>query len=156
MTTIAYKEGILAADTQVTFDNIRSFGRKIHLLNSGAVLAFSGHVDDERKLIDYYNGVSKKRPTARKKYEFFYLDETGIPYYSINDSGLVLLEDRFYALGSGWQIAVSAMHIGMSAMDAIKIAGELNIQTNQFVDVYNCKTRKLTKAVWPHEKKLKK
>lgn len=153
MTTIAYRDGVLAADTQVTFGAIKGYGRKLHKLNDGSILAFSGSVDDEQAILSYYNGELKKKPHLGKKFEFILIDSTGTPFYCINDFCQIPIEDRWHACGEGWQIAIAAMHIGLSAKDAVEVAGDLNPNTNKYIDTYTIRTKKLVKSVWPHETK---
>lgn len=49
----------------------------------------------------------------------------------------VRVESKFYALGSGRDFALAAMHLGCRACEAIKLASSLDINTGMGVDTLN-------------------
>jgi len=143
MTTIAFKEGIIAADTRVVIGTISLYGRKIQKLDQ-YVFAIAGKLPDEAIFIDYYKGERKRVPRKFSSLEAFKVEENQV-YWCNNDLYWQPIPAKgFYALGSGWQIAMAGMHMGLSAKDAVLLAGDLDINTNKLVDTYNVKTKRLT------------
>ena len=149
MTTIAYKDGILAADTRITWGNIYGLSRKIHIIDH-QVFGIAGSTEMEEKILAFYRGELKKQPSLLKKFEIIKLDlETKKASWAQNNLYYSPIEMEFYSIGSGWQCAMTAMHMGLKASDAVKAASELDVYTNSIVDTYNIKTRKLISTPFP-------
>ncbi len=149
MTTIAYKDGIIAADTRICFDNIKHFCRKIHKLDDGIVLAIAGKVRDEGAMLAYYKGELKKPPRRFNSLEAFKVEDGEIKWVT-NDLYWQPVERGFYAIGSGWSLAMAGMIMGLSAKDAVLLAADLDVNTNKYVDTYNIKTKRLTLCAFPN------
>ena len=146
MTTIAYKDGILAADTQVTCGTTRiSISHKIKELTNGIIVACAGGVTDDWYFKRWLAGEQipkSKLPT--KKFEAMAIKD-GKPYwYQDGMEDHPVEKGQFYAIGSGWNICMAFMHTGMSAVDAIKATSELDIYTNKRIDFYDTKRKKIT------------
>ncbi len=152
-TTIAWKGRTLAADTQLTYeDNTKTFCHKLHDLGASHVVAIAGSVDAEfyfkRWLIagakvEKWNDMVlayEKKP----KFEAIYIDNLGQKWYYSDNPAAMPIEHRFHAIGSGWRVAMAGMHIGLSAKDAVLLAGDLDINTNKIVDTYDLQTGKFT------------
>lgn len=146
MTTIAYKDGILAADTQLTISDTKLLSDdKIRLLNKDTILAAAGDLGSvliAEKFFAQENWENATRPTIEKgKDDDNTLDAIliykGKPYMV---DGLLIpepIKHPHYAVGSGWKFAMAAMHSGMSAPDAVKFASELDVYTNNRVRYIN-------------------
>jgi hypothetical protein len=148
LTTIAFKKGLLAADSQVTVDNDVKMesADKIEILNDYTIFAGAG-TEPNCKIAARFFALpnweellgTDKTPTFRTK------DLDGIliykgQAYSVDTS---LFPDRivhpFYAIGSGWKFALAAMHLGLSAPEAVKFASELDVYTGGVIRVLNVK-----------------
>jgi hypothetical protein len=153
MTTIAYKGRILAADTQLTYsDNTKTFCHKLHDLGSGHVVAIAGDCDSEfhfkrwlmagAKVDDWQTKVIQfiKKP----KFEAIYIDKYNQKWYYTDGPEAMPIEHRFHAIGSGWRIAMAGMHMGLSAVDSVLLAGDLDVNTNKIVEKYDIQTGKFT------------
>ncbi len=142
MTTIAYKDGILVADTQLTMGGMKfKSDPKIVILPNGVVFSASGPTNVIMEAVQFFSKPDwdkklDEAPKTKKTIEIILVSK-GRVYYCYNNCLPVPLEHRFWSIGSGWQIAASAMHMGLSAEEAVKFAGELNIHTNQEVQVVN-------------------
>lgn len=142
MTTIAYRDGILAADTQVTLGNhIKGVGRKITELQPGLVIAVAGDSRDEAKFKRWIlAGADPDNPPefAKKEFEAFVIKNKEV-FICERHPILMPLEQTFYAIGSGWELAIAAMQFGRSAKEAVEFASTLDIHTSLPVDTYDIK-----------------
>lgn len=129
MTTIAYKDGILAGDTMYTEGNIKGFNAKKLFKYKQILIGHSGWCDivfHPKYLESLYRSLIKnsKLPEIFDGLEYsilaikeskIYTASHDIPYFTV-------LPDKYYAVGSGKSIALSIMDYGGSAIDAVKIA----------------------------------
>ncbi len=153
MTTIAWKGRILAADTQLTYeDDTKTFCHKLHDLGNGHIVAIAGGTDSEFHFKRWLSAGAKvdewqtmmiqfiKKP----KFEAIYIDKFNDKWYYTDGPERMPIEHRFHACGSGWRIAMAGMHMGLSAKDAVLLAGDLDINTNKIVETYDIQTGKFT------------
>lgn len=142
MTTIAYKDGILAADSQVTFGNVKATSDpKIKELPNGIIIALAGNNDKIMVALQFFSREDweeklNEAPDFKKGFEAILVSK-GRVYTAQNNCVPWPLVHPFHAAGSGWQIASAGMHMGMSAEEAVKLASELDIYTNNKVQVVN-------------------
>ena len=145
MTTIAYKAGIIAADSQVTADDTKYLSAdKITIVSRNVVLACAGDVNDILLLERWFREVDTNwyealntKPKVRKTLDAILLSE-GRPYTIYRDGYPEPLGHPFIAVGSGWKFAMAGMHLGLSAPDAVKLASEFDVNTNdriKYLDV---------------------
>lgn len=141
MTTIAYRKGILAADSQVTFGGdasgaIKGTCQKLFrkTIKSGrktrtVILATAGESSPGMVFVDWY-GTGGARPDLLKDTDFtcLVLEPDGL--YEVDS---LCRPERilapFYAIGSGAKAALAAMHCGKSAREAVAIAAKLDPYT---------------------------
>lgn len=153
MTTIAYKDGILAADTQLTTGNIKGLCRKIEIYPAGEVVAAAGLAVDGFAFQEWYHSEKKKkRPKFGKGFELFMIKVDGSTVFYEDDCIEMPMVDPIYSNGSGFAIAKAAMLMGLSSKEAVKLAGQVEINTNTLVDTYDTKTKRLTLARFPKYK----
>lgn len=144
MTTLAYKDGVLAADTQMSSGGIKMrYGNKIKLLPSGVVIAAAGDIRRNLEMEAFFSKPDWKdkldeAPVWKKGPEAIVLSEGGA-YWCQNNCILVPITHGFYAAGSGWHIAMGGMHMGLSAVQAVELASELDIYTNNEVTSFDVK-----------------
>lgn len=144
MTTIAFKDGILAADTQLTTGSVKTLCRKIKIYPNDIVAAAAGNDTDLAVFMEWYLGdKTKKTPKNLAKYFEIIILGDGDPVAYDKECIAKPIEDPIYSNGSGWAIARAGMLCGLSAKDAVKLAGEIDTSTNTIVDVYDTKKRKL-------------
>lgn len=150
MTTIALKDNILAADTQLTVGDVKLISAdKISVLNKNTVFAGAGETNaiilaerffrDE----DWETKLDKRPEIPKEKDEDNPLDAIlifkGQPF--IVDRFLLPepLKHPYYAIGSGWKFALAGMHMGMSAVDAVDFASNFDVYTNNKIRWLNVK-----------------
>jgi hypothetical protein len=155
MTTIAWKDNLIVADTQLTWDkHIRGKSTpKILTLPTGIILAGAGNAVDCLKAIRFFSNPEwdsidyDLRPKL-KSYESIVVINNRVCY----TSDLLIPEpvaDPFYAIGSGWKFALAAMAKGDSAIEAILFASTIDVYTNdelQIVDINEEANKTKTRA----------
>lgn len=131
MTTIAYRAGILAADSQVTYGGDEDAGSRKHrcqklfrkrAFGADVVIATAGEGPPGMLFVDWY-GKKSKPPAVLAEAEFtcLVLDEDGLWEFDRWCRAEQIAEE-FYAIGSGAKVALGAMHHGASAREAVEIA----------------------------------
>jgi hypothetical protein len=140
MTTVAYKDGFMAADSKMT-DALGSHVTrmtKIFRLSAGGLLGVAGDADvrDVVALLDKCRSarsLPSREALARTKSAF-----AGILVFRNGDifdiaiahdeeikewtGGIVEIKDGLHAIGSGYQFAIGAMAAGASAYNAVVLA----------------------------------
>lgn len=128
MTTIAYKDGVLAADTRVTQDD--------------TILPNASKIARDYPYSTAFCGALKVRQDFSQHRDFSKLPDDG--WESINGNGILRDSDGatltipkgdFWAIGSGAHFALGAMAAGATPEEAVKIAARYDTGTNDIVEV---------------------
>lgn len=131
MTTIAYKDGILAADTLFScMGTVAGYGPKIERTPSGRLVGASGNATYIRRLLKWAK-TEKGDPPLLKSTEngmglIVELDGT---VTELNEDGSYSLSMPFHASGSGTVLAMGVMAQGGTAEEAIRIAIRYDLHT---------------------------
>ena len=129
MTTIAYKDGIIAADSRATWgDGFAETCQKLFRMrggpHKGEIVATAGACSPGMVFVDWYENPRKPRPKIQFEEEAFIcmvLNWAGL--YSVDDHcRLIKVMEPFYATASGGNFAMGAMAAGASAEQAVEIA----------------------------------
>lgn len=145
MTTIAYKNGILATDScWASGDFIESRNVKFIKLKNGIICAGSG-ANDDRHIINIFSKIKNPRnvPNVKELLEFCHQDTKHLIVYPNKDiwildikysenekwANFYPIKNDFIAIGSGAHFAVGAMAAGKSAIEAVEIACTLDINS---------------------------
>lgn len=136
MTTIAYRDGIMAADSCVANNAGTRLGRarKIHRLPDGTLAAGAGDFAAVLNVIDW---LAAGQPTdERPAFE----DETAVVLLLVHPDGIVgiletdlrecQVEGDYFAIGSGCEGALGAMAAGARAEEAVRIACGIDTNTS--------------------------
>lgn len=132
MTTIAYRKGVLAGDSQATDDQVWRT-KKIHRLNTEAgvlLVGYCGEIHAALVFIEWLkNNESRKPDLSNEAFEAIVIAETG--RVTIWTPSLVPWRPagEFFAIGSGAKAALGAMHAGKGAVEAVKIAAKIDPYT---------------------------
>ena len=131
MTTIAYRAGVLAADTQMTDGTIKSSGRKlIYIPDKEAWVGVAGAVCDCQKFLRYFAGDEDEDMDDDDDFTALVMYHSGKVEVVTSDLRTDTLEaNAFYALGSGGPSALTAMHMGADARRAIELAALVDLHT---------------------------
>lgn len=134
MTTIAYRAGVMAADSRAYAGFNAALGQKtkIRRLDDGTLIGCSSNqVGLGEAVMDWYaDGADPaKAPKASEtKFSLLAVMRDGQAYYASDNfllSGPITAE--FFAVGSGEGIAQGAMHAGASAELAVEIACRVDV-----------------------------
>lgn len=156
MTTIAYKGGILASDTQLTsgYDYVMGQTKKIFKVSNTCIIGSSGDADDSQ-LVEIFKDVND--PDERPDFSPLVENRTNIDalvIFNSDDNIRVFFltvgaeedqdEQRWYshmveicgddpiaAVGTGAKYALGAMMTGASAEAAIRAACKLDIYSSE-------------------------
>lgn len=134
MTTIAYREGVVAADSRETWEGeaagttvarcAKLFRKKVG--RRDVVLATAGATYSGMLFVDWY-GSGKEPPSAlldldsEEDFDVLILDRGKVSLTNHLCRPIEVL-DSFTAIGSGRKAALAAMHCGRSAREAVRIA----------------------------------
>jgi len=129
MTTIAYKDGIIAYDSRMTSgDFIMSDEADKKIETDDNVFFLSGATDEFQSFIDCYEGRSQ--PLWELNVSAFVVSKKDkIAYCSgvdqIEKVGVIVYKNEIKfnrAIGSGWKLAFAAMDFGRTAKEAVEYA----------------------------------
>lgn len=154
MTTIAFKDGVLATDTRMVDDDHRPMlCTKIRYISKDIIIACGGDVNSEFRAIQYFSDPDyevKEPPNLGKKSEFqCILIVKNKAYFCDGALYPQPLEHPHYAIGTGAPYAFAYMDLGHSAEEAVKFASRFDVHTNDIVATYvipNYAEKKTTKA----------
>lgn len=157
MTTIVYKDGILAGDTQISSGNClkelvetKVFKVRDYLVGIAGTYAYT------KDLLNWV--ISDFAPDKRPQLLY---DNDTINAIVVKDTGEVGViegfrdvcwlskKNKFTVIGAGGDIAIGAMEMGATAVEAIKIVSKHNSSTNSKVTsvCFDWAKKSQTKAV---------
>lgn len=124
MTAIAYRAGVLAADTQVEWEGeIKSQERDKVFKSRGYLIGISGNKCPSNRVFTTWYFERKDKPIG-KRYSFqtivIHPDRTVEIIDQSGDSQIYTGE--FFSVGSGAQVCLGAMEMGASAEQAVAVA----------------------------------
>lgn len=125
MTAVAYRGGIMAADTMGVVDEyVKTLNEVKVLKKRGHLIGISGdHVPDNKDIVKWVFDPDRKAWAKPFKFDLLIvkpdgsmelLDQTGKP--------MSLSGETFWAVGSGRECCMCAMEAGASAREAVRIA----------------------------------
>ena len=143
MTTIVYRDGVLAADGRLTNDDnliLTDECQKIRRLSDGALFVLAGDDTFEEQIVDWLEGdFDGALPQAEKDKEFIAIlvDADGAlnVYEGSGDRFVQWPDDRFAAFGSGAEVAYGALEMGADAYMAVEIACLRNTTTGGDIQI---------------------
>jgi len=132
MTTIAYRRGILAADSLACTETQKSLCQKLYRrivtiggVSQEAIIATAGESSSGLRFLDWYCGERETTPeifvTGGAEFNVLVLTRDGLFEYDAWCRGEKIIDD-VYAIGSGAACAMGAMRAGASAKRAVQIA----------------------------------
>lgn len=130
MTTLAYKNGYLAADGKATRGDlvVELDARKVRRLRDGSVAGITGNPSPAMPFFDWLNsGAAGMAPSLGSNCCVVHLRKNGS--LRVYEDGGWQDEDpkKAHAWGSGWQIAATAMKCGKSAREAVSMASKMDV-----------------------------
>lgn len=137
MTTIAVKDGVIAADSLVSAGGVKLGERSKIIKHNATILATAGEMQYAEVVSDWVRGgMKERRPHVGETFvailikqgRVFFMDTNLCPYE---------IEAPFHAIGSGREFALGAMAAGASAEQAVAIAAQLDTNTGGDITVVN-------------------
>jgi hypothetical protein len=124
MTAIAYRDGVMVADTEMSIGNVKSRCVKIAKKN-GHLIGMCG--SDCPPLAMFVTAFGKKDEEAKKllkEFKFAALVVTPKGEMQLWTQSMTFepLQTPFYAIGSGSEVAIGAMEMGASSRRAVLAA----------------------------------
>lgn len=130
MTTICYKDGVLAADTLITVSGV-AVGTATKVFRIGEdIFAVAGRLADIAKLKTWDGPDSVKDMGLLDDSYVYWVDAGGILREIEGDTILPVIHAPFHACGAGSSFAIGAMAQGASAVEAVRIASVYDLTTN--------------------------
>lgn len=124
MTTIAYRDGVMAADGRMVFDStiMSDDTIKIFRLSDGALMAITGEESYGRAIINALETEDEELPQAPGDVNALLVEVDGTIklFDGIGEFGVV--ETNYIALGTGAAFAYGALDSGCTAEEAVKAA----------------------------------
>lgn len=137
MTTIAYRAGFIAVDTQTTANNFKDPcpHHKALRLSDGSVVAAIGDLDLlERLRLHLVDPESNPFDAKDVGVGLHFVNRDEIWIYQNN--GRYRFAGEYSAWGSGAAPALAALLLGASAEKAIEVAAQIDIYTGGPIDVF--------------------
>lgn len=129
MTTIAYRDGVLAGDTRVTDDSGHVWTdkcKKVFRIKDGSLVGVSGDMEPGELLLDALRaGVTEFKLPADSDINAIRVLADGRLFISEGEAW-TLWPEPYAAIGSGKRCALTALRMGYSAREAVRqgIAGD--------------------------------
>lgn len=154
MTTIAYKDGWIAADSCCTIGNYTSNSKKLYIIPDVGVVGFAGAGNAMFKIADWWlEGCQGDAPTVdNDKGEScigILVSRKGV-FCLFDGIHPMEIDDPWFAIGSGSDFAISALSLGKNPKEAVEHAMQFDVGTGGRVDAIYCpsyfkKDQKVTK-----------
>lgn len=131
MTTIAWDGKTLAGDTQSSM--FRGRTRKVFRLKGGALFGMCGNLHEGIAVMRWLDGVEgAAKPTVSEGFHGILIRDRKL---HVLERCLEIVEyDRVnFAIGSGRDFAMAAMHLGKNAREAVLVAHQFDVDTGDEV-----------------------
>jgi ATP-dependent protease HslVU (ClpYQ) peptidase subunit len=138
MTTIAWDGKTLAADKRLDLNGLVVSTTKIARHNN-ILIGAAGYIASTQALINWIikganeNDFPKSQSDDQRWCSNIVVIDNKIFAYEMTPYPFEI-HDKFYAIGSGRDYAISAMHFGKSAIEAVQFASIFNLGTGSEVD----------------------
>lgn len=130
MTTLAYRDGVLAADSHGECNGwkIQFNARKVRKLRDGRLVGCCGQPAEAEAYTHWLanDGKGEKPKLANSTVIEVRNDGSVLKH---EEGGVCALNERFVAFGSGMGAALGALHMGAGARRAIQIAARVDSGT---------------------------
>ena len=143
MTTVAYRDGVMAADSQADSGGLLRIRQKLHRVGE-EIIGSSGNSMDIMAFVKWWRSGndlmalpefrSYGRDSDPPDFVALVLSAAGLELWNEYFEPLPIL-DEFFAIGSGAAAAIAAMHMGADAPKAVEIAALVDVATGGEVQV---------------------
>lgn len=143
MTTITYKDGILAGDSQMSRGDEKCMGILKVGKTENFLLGFSGSFSNAPALYSWFlenenigveNPVNlcqvwENVPNFGSGFSLMIVNRAGLIWTASHEGPPVFIPSKYDAAGSGSEFAIGAMAAGASAPEAVRIAAKYDVYT---------------------------
>jgi ATP-dependent HslUV protease subunit HslV len=128
MTTIAYRDGVIAADTRETENGLiyPVLSKKIVKLPDGSLFGASGDAEECETLLE--TAQRRRAPPELKECNGLHIKTDGSVWF-FEQTRWVKIDAPYIAIGSGRVPAMVAMRLGADPAKAVNIAMEFDAHT---------------------------
>lgn len=145
MTTVAYKDGVIASDSALTYGNAYiGTSKKVWKFGTGALYGICGMGDDRplRRLLekvkteDELPSVAQLQEVKGDMEALFILPDGQVFSIATDENASVFpVEDAHHAIGRGRKFAIGAMDAGADAIKAADIGSHRDINSGGSIQV---------------------
>jgi 20S proteasome alpha/beta subunit len=139
VTTIVYRDGVMAADSLICDGGIRvGTVRKITRSADGGLVSACGNLNEMVRFQDWAarGFPADARPEMRAEdFEAVVAHPDGRIFWYDKDLLGMEMKQPYYAIGSGFELAMGALWMGASAEQAIRCATELDVHSGGDIQV---------------------
>jgi len=142
MTTIAFRDGIMASDSMIECNGWLSpciEVEKIRKVTNGALIGLAGNPTFFDPFCDWFLGIKNERPVLNDTMILVALPDGQLEEYTQHGKIVLSLSKPFFAIGSGTPAALGAMCAGATAERAVSIAALLDPYTGGRIQVKHLK-----------------
>lgn len=137
MTVIAWDGKTLAADKQGESGGLKCIVTKIFKLGTGELIGISGTLSEGLAAIQWYKdgALPDKYPISKDSESSMIVISNGVIHKYEDHYKPFIIQNRFYAFGSGRELAIGAMAMGADAETAVEIACQYESGCGMGIDV---------------------
>jgi ATP-dependent protease HslVU (ClpYQ) peptidase subunit len=140
MTAVARDGKTLAADKRTSFGGLHAVTTKVHRLPDGRLLGCAGNAAQISEMVHWFaTGAGPEKLPAiqldpKECVSVLVIRPGGFVLHYESTAYPIQLENRIWAIGSGRDFAMAAMHLGKDARQAVMLACELDSTCGNGVD----------------------
>lgn len=137
MTTIAYRDGIMAGDTAVSDRGTYCGQYQKVFARDGALMGVCGCLGEVARLRDWFMAGAEGDPPALtdSDSEALLITGDGVVEWVGHPNKRMVITGDMHAIGSGFQLAIGAMAAGASALQAVEVACDFDLCTRRPINL---------------------
>lgn len=146
MTTIAYRDGIIAADSRISYSTIHN-GNRSKIARCGSYIVAIAGASWLRPAIEQWAAEGAWPDTVPEvlldnddQFDALFIDRDGVAHLFENGH-LIPVHSEYTAIGSGMMLALGAMAHGASAAQAVIAAGLHDKNTGGPIDTLEIRSQ---------------
>lgn len=129
MTTVAYRDGLMATDSQATLNNttiLPGESKKVWRLADGSIAAGAGNAFTIAGILSQAKAATEIKTDSYIS-SVLSVDASGTVRVHENGATIEVRNAPFFAIGSGAPAAIAAMHCGATAEEAVQAAIKVDV-----------------------------
>lgn len=151
MTVIAWDGRYLVTDMRASIGDVGYPVHKIRKLPN-VVFAYSGYSDDFEGMINHYWDRTLPNPSNKDQFSRLVIVKQvdGVPELTYMEIGSTEIKpvSKYFASGTGMDFALTAMHLGKTAIDAVHITNKLSSSCGLGISIYDSLENTITHTLY--------